>query len=127
MSASNDGVPSGRSPVEASAWGDAPRDLGASAQLGRGGPNREPAISLMSDRSLRGMIEIWFEVENDEIQSRPGARLRGQIEKVRATDPRRNHAARKRSRAQPERRVRSGRTLAGGCLAWQGGNSLGSC
>jgi CspA family cold shock protein len=31
--------------------------------LGRGGPDREPAIGLMSDRSLRGMIEIWFEVE----------------------------------------------------------------
>jgi hypothetical protein len=63
MSASNDGVPSGRSPVEASAWGDAPRDVGAPAPLGRGEPNREPAIGLMSDRSLRGMIEIWFEVE----------------------------------------------------------------
>jgi hypothetical protein len=63
MSASNDGVPSRPSPAGAPVWGDAPRDGSTSAPLGRGGPDREPAIGLMSDRSLRGMIEIWFEVE----------------------------------------------------------------
>jgi hypothetical protein len=63
MSASKDGVPSRRSPAKGLAWGESPGDVNASMPSGRAVPNHEPAINLMSDRSLRGMIEIWFEVE----------------------------------------------------------------
>jgi hypothetical protein len=54
------------------------------------GPDYEPAIGLVSDLGLRGMIEARFELER--IQSRSGPRHRQDVKKVRGTDPRRHYA-----------------------------------
>jgi hypothetical protein len=59
--------------------GELSRDVTGSAPSGGVEPCRQPAIGLMSDQSLRGMIEIWFAVEKMKSNHVPGPDFAGRL------------------------------------------------
>jgi hypothetical protein len=87
MSASNDGVlpPPIARPITLGDGPKAERLVGphdvTTPDAGRAGPSHELAISLMSDRGLRGMIEIWFEVEKMKSNHIPAPDFAGRLRK----------------------------------------------